>query len=78
MRDLSVVIAKMLTCIPHSEVSLRSELESNDESYQYSAPELCGLRWQNTAGTLEDHLDPEDCLREGWQKKVLDIWMGRE
>lgn len=76
MRNLGAVIDQMLAVIPSSEESLVASLLSDKDSFIVTSPETVRLRWHCTAGTLGIHLGDEEPT-EGWQKKVVDIWMDR-
>ena len=76
MRNLGAVIDQMLAVIPSSEDRLITSLLSNKASFVTTSPETVRLRWECTAETLEIHLGDEEPT-EGWQKKVVDIWMDK-
>lgn len=83
MRDLATVIKKMIDSIPtdKTDVILRTrlvvDLNSHLDSIMYSAPELMGMRWNNVADTLRDHIPRDKEMWTIWQKKVVEIWMGK-
>jgi hypothetical protein len=76
MRNLPNVIDQMLSEIPSGEVSLRAGLEDIIDSVMYSSPEGIGMWWRSTAELLHEEFGnhPPD---DGWQGKVVDIWMDR-
>ena len=76
MRNLPDVIEQMLFEIPTGEVSLRNGLEDIIDSIMYCSPEAIGVWWANIAGLLHEEFGdrPPD---DGWQGKVVDIWMDR-
>lgn len=75
MRDLRIVIGKMFEFIPDYEIELISKLQSRQDSCLYTAPEAFGLRWQETAKILSDHLGPLPL--SGWKLNVYNIWMDK-
>ena len=77
MRDLGKVIDQMIAVIPPKENEiLIKRLQANKDSYAFTAPELVGLRWQETALCLADELGDKR-QTEGWKKTVQDIWMDK-
>lgn len=83
MRDLATVIKKMIDAIPtdKNNVMLRKrlavDLNSHLDSIMCSAPELMGMRWNNVAETLSDHIPQDTEMWTTWQKEVVKIWMGK-
>jgi len=77
MRYLPNVIDRMLAVVPGSEVVLITSLSEIKESVLYASPEMQLLWWQNCAQVLFEDLGehPSD---DGWQGKVVDIWMDRK
>lgn len=77
MRNLLDVIDQMIACIPSEERDFIHQLQQNRSSMEYTAPELIGLRWKNTAITLHEHLGNPPFSDE-WKQKIYNIWMNDE
>lgn len=75
MRDMTIVIDKMLEVIPDHERDLIQSLKEKRMSFLYCAPEDVGLHAAYTAEILQDIFPSPDALSE-WQQKALGIWMG--
>ena len=68
MRNVTQVLACMLTKIPASETVLRAHLNTLVEQVKYLAPELQGDAWRVTANNLNTYMPypPE----EDWHFEV--------
>jgi hypothetical protein len=66
----------MLAVVPSSEVALIASLSEIRESVLFAAPEALPFWWRNCAEVLFEELGdhPAD---DGWQGKLVDIWMDR-
>ncbi len=74
MRNLSEVIDEILTIIPESEGSLRSDLQRQQQSALYKPPGST-YAWRITSAMLRRHLGaakPDD----GWKLQVHNIFCG--
>lgn len=74
-RDLSVVIEALLVTIPDTETDLRAKLTSLLGRIPYTAPELAGNMWHETARVLAEAI-PNPTLP--WQVEVARVFTGRE
>lgn len=77
MRNLTEVIDQMVTHLPKTEDELRLDLLDRKCSCMYTAPEAWYVRWEEVADILH-HRFGEKEPTEGWEKKVVDIWMDRK
>lgn len=92
MRDLEKVIDKMLCAIDVSPFDEDSKINSvilnfetlikaELESIRYSAPEIIGIRWNETYNILlntffnSDTWDPE---KYPWMEEIRKIWVGED
>jgi len=73
MRNLAIVVDKLMTVIPEEETELRRRLKA-----------ACGDRWKPPeqlwrmgASALQDRFG-EEPPTDGWGKQAVDIWMGRD
>ena len=76
-RNITEVIDQMLLEIPHSEFSLRQELEMVKANAAFAAPEMMRKYWEQGSIVLQHYLPHPSKLNE-WQTKVANIWMNKE
>ena len=76
MRHLPNVIEKMLSWIPWENTVLIASLEDIMDSANYAPPEGMNLWWRQVAHVLCEEFGSQPPT-DGWQGKVIDIWMDR-
>ena len=75
MRNLSVVIDRLLAVIPETEKQVRAGLEDVKSSYAYTAPEHHVELWRDAMYILSAGLGEPDT---DWKKEVSDIFSARK
>lgn len=74
-RDIVKVIDAMLALIPADKKLFREDLKKVKYRSLYTAPEMVSADWRSAASTLGFHMSTTE---EEWQKRVADIFEGRE
>ncbi|MBU5333578.1 hypothetical protein KQI61_15370 [Anaerocolumna aminovalerica] len=75
MRDLTVIIDKILNVIPETEDELIAELKDNQSSVSFAAPELMSMWWNEVHTTLCEYIFNENEL-DSWKETVRQIFVG--
>lgn len=75
MRDLSIVIDRIIAEVPEIEQDLVIELKSKKSSVRCAAPELMSMWWNEVHSTLCEYIFCNMTLNE-WQEKVRKIFVG--
>lgn len=76
LRNLSETIEKMLKVIPKDFKLLVWNLESIQQSVQFTAPETMGLLWNQTYDALDKYVYDQEI--KGWREEVRKIFTGEE
>lgn len=74
-RDLSEVIARILTVVPESQAGLRLDLYRVRSSALFAAPEMQPMFWDQAAEILRGTL--VDVPAPGWPMEVARIFGGQ-
>ena len=78
MRNLEIVIDRIIDVIPSDEEELLHELMKVQRSVRYVPPELMNMWWKRTHEILCDHVFNEYFDKDNWKDKVRRIYVGEE
>jgi len=76
-RELDEVVRRVLEVVPAEEVELRRELERAAYDALYKPPEGQPECWARGGRAFYDRFG-ETRPADGWGKKAVDIWLGRD
>ena len=81
MRKLEDVLDQMQESLPEDDegaLEFGQLLKTVKSSVLYSSPELMDLRWKELSSLLNVYIgDPSELDSDGWQKKIVDIFMDK-